>query len=146
MNAEAILECYRERSATYGTLHQKMSLIADVYNGRAKVPLPDMDRDEMPSIPNLLAQGVDQMAGRITSVVPSVQFSSKEPGVRKHDRTAQTAARTITGWWQLDRYKVKHQQRGRRIIAYGMAPVVIGWNHKEHRPTWKVRHLSLIHI
>lgn len=140
MNAEAILECYRERSASYGTLHQKMSLIADVYNGRAKVPLPDMDRDEMPSIPNLLAQGVDQMAGRITSVVPSVQFSSKEPGVRKHDRTAQTAGRTITGWWQLDRYKVKHQQRGRRIIAYGMAPVVVGWNHKEHRPTWKVRH------
>ena len=140
MNAESILDTYRTRSAAYGTLHQKMRLIADVYNGRAKVDLPDMDRNEMPSIPNLLAQGVDQMAGRITSVVPTVQFSSKDPGTRKWDRTANTASRTVTGWWQLDRYKVKHQQRGRRMIAYGMAPVVIGWNHKEHRPTWKVRH------
>jgi hypothetical protein len=117
-----------------------MRLIADIYNGKARVPLPDMDRNEMPSIPNLLAQGIDQMAGRITSVTPMVQFSSKEPGVRKHDRNARAASNTVTGWWQSDRFKLKQTQRGRRIIAYGMAPVVIGWNHKEHRPTWTVRH------
>ena len=140
MNPDMILEQYRDRSAFYSTLHAKQQMIADIYNGRAKVPLPDMDRDEMPSIPNLLAQGVDQMAGRITSVIPSVQFSSKEPGTRKWDRVANAASRTVTGWWQADRLKVKHQQRGRRIIAYGMAPVVIGWNHEEHRPTWRVRH------
>lgn len=140
MDDESILELYRDRKASYDTLHGKMRMIADVYNGRARVPLPDMDRDEMPSIPNLLAQGIDQMAGRITSVTPVVQFSSKSPGVRKYDRFAQNASRTLTGWWQKDRLKLKQTQRGRRIIAYGMAPVVVGWNHEEHRPTWTVRH------
>lgn len=140
MNDEAILELYRDRKAAYTPLHGKMRLIADIYNGRARVPLPDMDRDEMPSVPNLLAQGVDQMACRITSVMPTVSFASMKPGVRKYDRNARNASRTVTGWWQQDRMKLKQTQRGRRIIAYGMAPAVVRWNHEDHRPTWQVRH------
>jgi hypothetical protein len=139
-DSEGILTLYRDRKVAYAELHQKMRMIGDIYNGRAKVPLPDMDRDEMPAVPNLLAQGVDQMAGRITSVMPVPAFSSEKPGVRRYDRRASDASRTITGWWQSDRFRLKQTQRGRRIIAYGMAPVVIEWNYEEHRPTWRVRH------
>jgi hypothetical protein len=135
-----ILLLYRDRKAKYALLHSKMTQIADIYNGRAEVPLPDMERDERPAVPNLLAQGVDQMAGRITSVTPSVTFSSMRPGVRKYDRLAQDAGRTIGGWWQEDRVMLKQKTRGRRIIAYGMAPVVIRWDYEEHRPKWHVRH------
>jgi len=140
VNSEAILELYRDRKVAWAPVHQKMMMIADIYNGRAKVPLPDMDRDELPSVPNLLAQGVDQMAGRITSVMPVPAFSSEKPGTRKYDRIASDASRTVAGWWQSDRFKLKMTQRGRRMIAYGMAPVVIDWNYDEHRPTWRVRH------
>jgi len=138
--AEDILHLYRERKAMYAPLHEKMQQIADVYNGRAEVPLPDMDRQEMPSIPNLLAQGVDQMAGRIASVIPSVTFASSKPGVRKYDRMAEDAARAITGWWQMDRVPMKMKQRARRIIAYGMAPTVMRWDYDDHRPVWHIRH------
>lgn len=140
MNSEAILEMYRDRKVAWAQLHGKMAMIADIYNGRAQVPLPDMDKDAMPSVPNLLAQGVDQMAGRITSVMPTTSFSSEKPGVRKYDRNASTAGRTIDGWWQLDRFKLKQTQRGRRIIAYGMAPVVMEWDYENHRPVRRVRH------
>lgn len=140
MRSDAILELYRDRKVAWAPVHQKMMMIADIYNGRAKVPLPDMDRDELPSVPNLLAQGVDQMAGRITSVMPVPAFSSQRPGVRKYDRIASDASRTVSGWWQADRFKLKQTQRGRRMIAYGMAPVLVEWNYEENRPTWRVRH------
>ena len=137
---EKILTLYRDRRSHYAGLHAKMQEIWEVYNGKADVPLPDMDRDEKPSIPNLLQQGVDQMAGRITSIVPQVVFSSVKPGVRKHDRNAVNSAATIGGWWQMDRVMMKQKTRGRRLVAYGMAPTVVRWNFKEHRPTWEVRH------
>jgi hypothetical protein len=137
---EAILDLYKTRKATYALLHSKMQTVADIYNGKATVPLPDMEREDTPSIPNLLAQGVDQMAGRITSVTPQVTFSSTRPGVRIADRRAQDAGRTVTGWWQMDRLPIKMKQRGRRLIAYGMAPVVMRWNYSDHRPIWQVRH------
>lgn len=135
-----ILQLYKDRKAGYEPLHGKMRAIADVYNGRAVVPLPDMDRDERSSIPNLLQQGVDQMAGRITSVRPQCGFSSAQPGIRKYDRRAKAAADVIGGYWQMDRTMMKQKQRGRRLVAYGMAPTVIRWDYKEHRPIWHIRH------
>ena len=135
-----ILALYKSRSAYYSNLHSKMRTIQSIYNGSMEVPLPDMERSDMPSAPNLLAQGVDQMAGRITSVIPSVTFASAKPGARLADRNAQNAARTVTGWWQEDRVPMKMKQRGRHFIAYAMSPVHIRWNPRESLPTWQVRH------
>ena len=135
-----ILTLYRQRVNFYGPIHSKMKMIQQIYNGSFEVPLPDMEQNSMPSTPNLLAAGVDQMAGRITSVIPSVNFSSVKPGTRYYDRQAQTAARTVTGWWQEDKLPMKMKQRGRHLIAYGMSPVIIRWDHKEDLPTWQPRH------
>jgi hypothetical protein len=139
MEVNDVISLYRQRLKFYAPLHQKMGVIQAIYNGTMEVPLPDMEENAMPSVPNLLAQGVDQMAGRITSVVPSVSFASTKPGIRASDRRALTASRTITGWWQEDRLMMKMKQRGRHQIAYGMSPVVIRWNAKDSRPTWQVR-------
>jgi hypothetical protein len=140
MTVEEIISLYRQRLNFYGPLHQKMKLIQSIYNGTMEVPLPDMEENTMPSVPNLLAAGVDQMAGRITSVIPSVNFASIKPGQRESDRRAMTASRTITGWWQEDRLPMKMKQRGRHQIAYGMSPVVLRWKYKDKRPTWQIRH------
>jgi len=134
---EEILSLYKQRVAFYGPLHSKMRLIQSIYNGTAEIPLPDMERSEMPSVPNLLAAGVDQMAGRIASVTPNVIFAEKTPN-RTEKRRVSTASRVVTGWWQEDRLMMKMKQRARHLIAYGMSPVVIRW--KEDRPTWHVRH------
>jgi len=140
MDVNEVISLYKQRLNFYGPLHQKMKLIQSIYNGTMEVPLPDMEENAMPSVPNLLAQGVDQMSGRITSVVPSVNFASIKPGVRSSDRRAATASRTITGWWQEDAVPMKMKQRGRHQIAYGMSPVVIRWDAKNKRPTWQIRH------
>lgn len=137
---EQILTLYKQRVSFYGPLHSRMKLIQSIYNGTFEVPLPDMEQNELPSVPNLLAQGVDQMAGRVTSTVPTVTFASVKPGVRRYDRLADNAARTVEGWWQADRLPMKMKQRGRHLIAYGMSPVVIRWNKDDGRPVWHVRH------
>lgn len=139
-SVDEILALYKQRLNFYGPLQSKMQMIRQIYSGTFEIPLPDMEQNQMPSVPNLLAAGVDQMAGRITSVVPSVNFSSVKPGVRQWDRTAMTASRVVTGWWQYDRLPMKMKMRGRHLIAYGMSPVVVRWDHKDHRPTWQVRH------
>jgi hypothetical protein len=140
MTVEEIIYLYKQRLNFYGPLHQKMKMVQSIYNGTMEIPLPDMEDSSMPSVPNLLAAGVDQMAGRITSVVPSVNFASIKPGVRSSDRRAMTASRTVTGWWQSDRVPMKMKQRGRHQIAYGMSPVVIRWDNKKKLPMWQIRH------
>lgn len=135
-----ILSLYKQRVKHYGPLHGKMRTIQSIYNGTAQVPLPDIEQSEQPSVPNLLAQGVDQMAGRISSVVPTVTFTPKSAANRSEVRRASTAGRVVTGWWQEDRLQMKMKQRARHMIAYGMSPVVIRWDWKTGRPTWHVRH------
>lgn len=135
-----VLSLYKQRLGYYAPMHNKMRMIQSIYNGSFQVPLPDMEENGLPSAPNLLASGIDQMAGRITSVVPAVNFASSKPGVRSYDRRALTASRTVTGWWQLDRLPMKMKMRGRHLIAYGMSPVVIRWDKEENCPTWQIRH------
>ena len=140
MTVADILALYKQRMQFYGPLHSKMRMVQQIYNGSFQVPLPDMEENGIPSAPNLLQAGIDQMAGRVTSVVPTVNFASSRPGVRMYDRRALNASRVVTGWWQLDRVPMKMKQRGRHLLAYGMSPVVIRWNQEENTPTWHVRH------
>jgi hypothetical protein len=138
-STDEILKLYRQRVQYYGPMHSKMRTIQSIYNNTAQIPMLDMERSESPSVPNLLAQGVDQMAGRIASVVPSVTFASQKP-IRAEERRAQTAERVISGWWQQDRLMAKMKMRARHLIAYGMSPVVIRWDPRTDRPTWHIRH------
>jgi len=139
-SVEQILDLYKARAKYYSPLQGKMRLIQSIYNGTMEVPLPDLEESSMPFAPNLMAQGIDQMAGRITSTTPQINFSSAKPGTRTYDRRAQNAERAVSGWWQKDRLPLKMRQRGRHMIAYGMAPCVIRWDWKNDRPTWHTRH------
>ena len=123
----------------YGNLHAKMRTVQDIYNGTAQIPLPEVERNTPASIPNLLAQGVDQMAGRISSVTPQVVFAAKDPHKRSEHRRSVTAGRVIGGYWQSDRLMMKMKQRARHLIAYGMSPCVIRWDYKKQTPTWQIR-------
>lgn len=138
-SVDEVLSLYTDRASHYRDLHDRMREVQRIYNNEASVDLPDMDRMEGSSAPNLLAQGVDQTAGRIASVVPMVTFSADEPGKRPAERRAATAQRVVQGWWQTDRLPMKLKQRARHLIAYGMTPTVIRWNPKRRMPTWHVR-------
>ena len=138
-SVDDILMLYKQRVNLYGNLHAKMRTVQDIYNGTAQIPLPEVERNTPASIPNLLAQGVDQMAGRISSVTPQVVFAAKDPHKRSEHRRSVTAGRVISGYWQSDRLMMKMKQRARHLIAYGMSPCVIRWDYKKQIPTWQIR-------
>ena len=138
-SVDDILMLYKQRVTLYGNLHGKMRTVQDIYNGTAQIPLPEVERNTPASIPNLLAQGVDQMAGRISSVTPQVVFAAKDPHKRSEHRRSVTASRVIGGYWQSDRLMMKMKQRARHLIAYGMSPCVIRWDYKKQTPTWQIR-------
>lgn len=138
-SAAEILSLYQERLRYYQPIHAAMASIEAIYNGETVVDLPDMNREEAASVPNLLGQGVDQMAGRISSVIPQVTFASMDPGKRTSDRRASTASATITGWWEEDILPMKMKQRARHLISYGMAPAVVRYCPVRKKPTWDVR-------
>ncbi len=134
-----ILDLFLTRQKDWAPAHQGMETVRAVYDGDAKIDLPDVDRTTAASVPNLLAQGVDQMAARIASVAPMVTFASDKPGQRTADRRADTCQRVVTGWWQDDHLPLKMKYRARNLIAYGLAPVTMRYSREAQRPTWEVR-------
>ena len=138
-DAGAVVDLYMERVRDPSDQHTKMAMIRQIYNGDAVVELPDINGIKAPPVPNLVAQGIDQIAGRIASVIPSINFVPKKRTMRREVRRAQTASKVLQAWWQADQFPLKMRQRSRHLVAYAYAPVVIGWNYTEHRPTWQVR-------
>lgn len=136
---EDILAAYQERKNRYEPMHAAMRHIHAIYEGRVTIPLPDKNKNDPASVPNLLAQGIDQTAGRIASTTPMVTFAPDKPGVRKSEREATTKTRVLHGWWQTDRLTMKMKRRARHLIAYGMSPSVITFNEKTGFPSWNVR-------
>ncbi|HSN10522.1 MAG TPA: hypothetical protein VLS51_00225, partial [Propionibacteriaceae bacterium] len=136
---EAVLALFQERRRYYAPLHSAMSEIASIYNGESQVNLPDMGRNESAAVPNLLAQGIDQMAGRISSTMPQVIFASEKLGDRTADRRATTAQNVVMGWWESDRLPMKMKNRARNLVAYGLAPTVVRYCPVRKMPTWEVR-------
>ncbi len=134
-----VLDLFLYRQREWAPAHTGMLEVREVYDGDAKIDLPDIDRTTAASVPNLLAQGVDQMAGRIASVSPMVTFASDNPGNRTADRRADTCQRVVAGWWQSDDLPLKMQYRARNLVAYGMAPVTMRYDRTCKRPTWEVR-------
>ena len=134
---DAIFALYLERNKQFLGLHQSMQEVKEIYEGNATVPMPERNSNEKSSVPNLLAQGVDQMAGRIASTMPMAAFSSGD--TRGSQRKAKTAERVIGGWWQNDRLSQKMKHRARHLIAYGMSPCVISLDPKTRLPVWQVR-------
>ena len=67
--AAQVVTMYQERRKDRGGLFSKMEDIRRHYNGDIIIPLPELDDMEKPAIPNLIAQGIDQFAMRVASVI-----------------------------------------------------------------------------
>lgn len=139
LTAEEVSVLFAERRKELAGTHAAMRLVKDIYKGEATVALPDLAEDEKAGVPNLLGQGVDQMAGRIASSMPTPGFAVRADGSRRARRLAATAGKVVSGWWQTDNLPLKMRQRARNLIAYGMAPAVVRLDPRTKLPTWQIR-------
>lgn len=139
LTADQILDLYVERSRHYQGMHAGMGAVAEVYEGRATIDLPDMDKTTMAAVPNLMAQGLDQLAARVAQTVPMAGFTPTRANIRSSVRRARTAGQVVQGWWAAERIKLKMSQRARHLLAFGLTPVVVRWDDYLKRPVREIR-------
>jgi hypothetical protein len=142
--AVQIAQMYQERRKERGGLFGRMEEIRRHYNGDIIVPLPELDEMEKPAIPNLIAQGIDQFAQRVASVMPDISYLPVRPGIQVSENRARDRRLANIGWWDMNKMSTKIRRRSRHLTAYGMtavsiAPVSVEPNDKRQIPFWRVR-------
>lgn len=144
-DCEEIVALYQARHLERGPVLREMEAVRDTYNGDLVVPLPELDRNEKVAVANLLNTGIDQMAGRVSSVLPSIYCPPRDD--KKTREVAQATLRTkaMYGWWDANDYDVIQMRRARWLLGYASAPVVIKPPTKRdaakglHAPQWHPR-------
>lgn len=139
ITTERLVALYKERKLAQAPILGQMEKIRQAYNGDLAVVLPQIDKYETPAVANLVAQGIDQTALRIASTMPNVEYPVLRPEIKASQDKARDRRRATLGWWEDNRLRVKLGRRSRHFIAYGMAPVSIGWDRKMGIPSWTVR-------
>jgi len=142
--AAQVVTMYQERRKDRGGLFSKMEDIRRHYNGDIIIPLPELDDMEKPAIPNLIAQGIDQFAMRVASVIPDISYMPVRPGIQVSENRARDRRLANLGWWDMNKMGTKLRRRARHLTAYGMSAVTISpvsVYHDDQRdiPHWRVR-------
>lgn len=135
---DEIVALWRARELAQGPVLSEMREVASAVGGRLVVPLPQLDREERSSVPNLILQGTESKAQRISSVVPTVEYPSVRPGVKVWDEKARLQKRANLSWWEQSGMEVLLAQRARHLIGYTTSPVKITPNFKLGVPRWSV--------
>jgi hypothetical protein len=123
-NAE-IVALYHARSRNRQKWVTKANEICRIYNYEFAVPLPELDAMERPGIANLVAQGIDQTAQRVASVLPDIIYPPLRPGIEKSEGLARQRRLATLAWWDMNGMPNLLRQRARFLIGYGHSPVVL---------------------
>jgi hypothetical protein len=132
-----IVSLYHERVQSYGASFTRMREIRDAYNGDVFVPLPS--RVARSSVPNLVAQGLDQSAMRVSSVLYDLRFYPDRPGFKVHEENARKRRLATFGWLEQNNVALKQRRRARWLLGYGCAPVLIRPSYSSPIPRWQIR-------
>ena len=138
---EEILGLWRERKNAQSSSLVRMDKVHRLYDGNLDLPLPQIDRVEEAAVANLIQQGIDQLAARVSSVRPDVDCPSENPGQQLADKRARQRRMAILGWWDKSILSVLDGRRARHLLAYASSPVLVrpGHAHDHGVPTWHVR-------
>jgi|TARA_R100000093_G_scaffold48577_1_gene25046 hypothetical protein len=136
---EEIVGLLRERESNLEPSFARMRRVRAAYDGDIVVPLPELDDNEQVAVANLLAQGLDQTAMRIASVMPDVVMPPTKDDQKQAEKRASTRRRAVLGWWQHNRMDIKLSKRARHMLGYASSPVSLRYDPKSGLPEWTVR-------
>jgi hypothetical protein len=139
ISAEDVRGLYAQRKNDRQAIIGQMTQVRDLYNADLAVPLPELDSNEKPAVTNLLKQGIDGTAQRITSTMPDVYFPAAKPGQTRSEQQAQVARRAVLGWWQRNDMNNIMARRARHFLGYSISPVVLRPDRTLRHARWEVR-------
>lgn len=136
-----ILELWKTREGAQSAVTRRQIELRDVYNSDLVLPTPegviDMAGADKPAVANLIQQGLDQIAMRVSSVMPQLFFPALKPGVKVSEDKARARRNAVLGWWTDQRMQLKMRRRSRWLLGYAMSPVVI--RPGTDGPVWELR-------
>jgi hypothetical protein len=138
-SADEIVCLYDDRRSELGQIFEQAREIERITNGEFTVPLPELDQDEKPAVPNLVLQGIEQHGMRIASTIANLSCAPLRPGIKKSEDLAATRKRAILGWWDANELDIAMHRRARWLITYASAPVQIRPDPKRGIPQWVLR-------
>lgn len=138
ITADEIVEKLYMRRMYMGEEIGRMVAIRDVYNSDVVVPLPEMEKGEMPAVANLLNQGLEQLSLRIASVEPNVVCPPRDPSSKTEVKLARRRRNAILGWWDQTAMDTKLAQRARHLLGYAHTYAYVKWDPAVEAPVWRV--------
>lgn len=134
----------QKRMSEEGALKRRMIEVRDRYNADYVVPLPSVEgQPEMSApVPNLVADGIDNLAMMAASVVPSIYVPAidptKERGVRSME-FARTRKRWLAATWYHSGMKMHIRRFYRHLSAYGSFSLMVVPDYAQQRARIEVR-------
>jgi hypothetical protein len=139
IEVEQIISLYRQRKDELATVQAKRIQVRDAYNGELTVPLPDMGRDVKAAVANLLNTGLDQLAMRVSSTLPSIYCPPRDEKKKGEVTAADKRKKALYGWWECNDLQMMVPRRARQLLAYAQSPVVITPDFEKYIPRWHMR-------
>jgi hypothetical protein len=139
VTVDDIVRLYYERTQHYAPHIVLMRELAAAYEGRVAVPLPEMDKNEKVSVPNLIQLGLDQTAMRVSSNLPDVYYQPTKPGQTLAEKRAETTRKANLAWWDHSQMEIMLGRRARWLIGFASSPVTVEWDEALGIPCWKQR-------
>lgn len=134
---DQIVDLLAQRRAARGSVFELARAVSAHYNNRIAIPLPETTVREEPFVPNLIAQGIDQHAMRIASLLPDVDFPAQRKG-EKYEKQAQLRRQAAYGWWESNGMDLLLRKRARHLIAYTGSVVEIIPDKTFGAPRWRI--------
>lgn len=136
----SICDLYDARVKDAGLIRKRLIEVRDTYNGDIALPVPELDRDDKPAIPNLVKVGIDGTSERIASVAPSIFFPPDADGDSKLSRKrARQRADVVREWRRMGNADLKLYRRARYFSGYGRFVSFVRPSGKYEAPCYELR-------
>jgi hypothetical protein len=139
ISPEEIVQLYHARRKLLAPRISRMEELRKAYCGELEIPLPELDRTEKPMVANLIAQGLDGTAQRISSTLPNVSCPPTRAGYDNSEQRAEQRRNVIYGWWSMNKLSKIQRRRARWLVGYSCAPVMIRPDPIRSIPKWQER-------
>ena len=141
---DEIVGIIRQRQDVQSPLLERMLEVKERYNGDYVIPLPSMENEPVlpPLTPALIAENIDAVAQRASSVMPFIGCpaidQSKERGVRSREY-ADIRRRALAATWYSSKYKLKMRRAYRHLAGYATSCLIVTPDFEKGVPRIDIR-------
>jgi hypothetical protein len=132
-----IINLYEDQKKQRAPWAQAAQQIQSVAEGSIRLPLPEVDKVDVPAVANLTLMGIDAYGQRISSTMPMPTFDIMTLTNIGRERARQR--QDLVGyWWDDNQLELGLGTIGRHFVAYGATTMIVKPQRRKKRPEFVV--------